>query len=279
MTKSIYQDYFGILIRRIVNRPRFKTNDVRIGRGTYFGRNVKFNCKKVRIGDGVIFQENVRIDADEFEIGDFGTIYFGCFFPGPGNIKIGHNFWLGNNSIVDSQGGTTIGNNVGIGAYSQLWTHMKYGDVVAGCRFNSVSRLDIGNDVWLVGHNLVSPVSIGDRSLSMLGSLMTKNIPSDRTFAGAPATDQTDKFGPQFSETSIEYRKDLVISMIEEFAANYGIKNVWDFVEVCSALPQNSGNRKTVIDVSSRRYLKTGSVFELILMKNLLPEAKYVPVK
>jgi len=54
-------------------------------------------------------------------IRDFATIYPGCFFPGLGNLTIGHNFWLGANSIIDSQGGTTVGNNVGIGAYRQLW--------------------------------------------------------------------------------------------------------------------------------------------------------------
>jgi acetyltransferase-like isoleucine patch superfamily enzyme len=278
MSRKLYYEYIIFLIKRIANRPRFSTQDVKIGRGTYFGRNVRFNSKHVRIGDGVIFQDNVRIDATEFEIGDYGTIYFGCFFPGPGKLQIGHNFWLGNNSIIDSQGGTTIGNNVGIGAHSQLWTHMKYGDVVAGCRFDSVAPLNIGNDVWLVGHNLVSPVAIGNRSLAMLGSLITKDIPPDRVFAGSPAKDQTDKFGSQFSETDTEYRKAKLKGMIEKFARENTIRNVWNYVEICSELPQKWNAKKTIIDVSSRYYYKTGSRFELILMRYLLPEAKYVPV-
>ena len=39
----------------------------------------------------------------------------------------------GNNEI----GGMNIGNNCGIGAHSQLWSHIKYGDMLEGCRFLS----------------------------------------------------------------------------------------------------------------------------------------------
>ncbi len=275
----IYNQFIKLVVKRVLYRPKFTTNDVKIGRGTIFGQNVRFNCRKVRIGDGVIFQDNIRIDVDEFEIGDFGTIYFGCFFPGPGKIKIGHNFWLGNNSIIDGQGGTVIGDNVGIGAHSQLWTHMQFGDIVAGCRFDSSSSLTIGDDVWLVGHNLVSPVTIGDRSLVMLGSLIVKNIPPDRIFAGVPATDQTEKFGAQFSNTEPDFRKEKLMEMIEAFAFKYDVKNVWDYVEVTTELPQSWDRKKTIIDVSSRKYYKTGSMLEIILIRSLLPRAKYVPVK
>jgi len=278
MAIKIYCQYLKYIVKRLLNRPKLRTKDVKIGRGTVFGRNVRFNCKKVRIGDGVIFQDNILVEADDFEIGDFGTVYFGCFFPGPGKIKIGHNFWLGNNSIVDSQGGIVIGNNVGIGAHSQLWTHMKFGDVVAGCRFDSVAPLTIGDDVWLVGHNLVSPVTIGDRSLAMLGSLIVKNIPNDRVVAGVPAVDQTDKFGPQFVDSSLEKREENLRRMIEEFALDYGIHNIWDYVEVTIEPLSKENDKKTIIDVASRNYNKTGTLFELILMRSLLPKAKYVPI-
>jgi acetyltransferase-like isoleucine patch superfamily enzyme len=132
LSRKVYLSYIKLLMKQLLNRPRSLTKDITIGRGSYFGRNVRFNCKRVKIGTGVIFQDNIRIDATEFEIGDYGTVYFGCFFPGPGKISIGHNCWIGSNTVVDCQGGTSIGNNVCIGVQSQLWTHMKFGDVVAG---------------------------------------------------------------------------------------------------------------------------------------------------
>lgn len=269
--------YVSRLKMKILGRPYFKTRDVKIGSGVSFGKNVIFNCKRVRIGSGVIFQNNVLINADEFEIGDYGTIYFSCFFPGPGKIKIGHNFWLGNNSIIDSQGCTTIGNNVGIGAHSQLWTHMQFGDVVAGCRFNSIKPLNIEDDVWLVGHNLVSPVNIGKRSLAMLGSLIVKDIPKDRIVAGVPAKDITDKFGKQFTEIDINTRMAILKEMIENFSKLHNIKNIDDYVLISSTLPKKYDGKKTVFDVSSRRYYKTGSKFEQKLIRFLLPKSKFIP--
>jgi len=277
LSRKLLLHYLRSLAKSPLGRAYFSTTDVQIGRGTSFGRNVRLNCKRIRIGDGVVFQDNIRIDSDDFEIGDYGTVYFGCFFPGPGKIKIGHNFWLGNNSIIDCQGGTTIGDNVGIGAHSQLWTHMKFGDVVAGSRFHSESPLSIGNDVWLVGHNLVSPVTIGDRSLAMLGSLIVKDIPPDRVVAGVPATDQTDKFGPQFSSTDVEHRNRTVSEMIERFAEKYGVLDIWDRVEVHSSMPTAFDRRKTIIVVSTRTYHKTRSMLELQLMRHLLPTAKFTP--
>ena len=170
-------------IYRFLNKPMFSTDDITIGKNVHFGNNVVFDCKKVKIGDGCIFLDNTKVNSTEFSIGDYGTIYQNCFFPGPGKLTIGHNFWLGNNSIVDSQGNTTIGNNVGIGAHSQLWGHMRYGDIMYGCQYHSVKQLSIGNDVWLVGHNLVSPVTIEDRSMALLGSLITQNMLSDKTLS------------------------------------------------------------------------------------------------
>jgi acetyltransferase-like isoleucine patch superfamily enzyme len=278
VSRKLYFEYLKILVKRIIHRPRFSTPDVKVGNGTYFGRNVRFNSKRVRIGNGVIFQDNVRVDATEFEIADYGTIYFGCFFPGPGTIKIGHNFWMGSNSVIDAQGGITIGNNVCVGVQSQLWTHMKFGDTVAGCKFNSVAPMNIGNDVWLGAHNLVSPVTIGERALTLMGSVIVKDIPPDRVFAGVPAKDETTKFGPQFEETDFEYRKTKLNGMIEKFAVEYEVKNISNYVEVYSELPSNHNKKKTLIAVSSRQYYRTGSALELILMRFLLPEAKYIPI-
>ncbi|MBM3126661.1 MAG: hypothetical protein FJZ87_16585, partial [Chloroflexi bacterium] len=270
------------LVSRIFARPRFSTHDVKIGRWTTFGRNVKIKSHLVRIGkgvvfhdniqinssvliigDGVIIQEGVKINASEFTIGDYGTIYFGCFFPGPGTLHIGHNFWLGNNSVVDCLGGTTIGNNVGIGAHSQLWSHMKFGDVIAGCRFHTTNPLTIGNDVWLVGHNLVAPVTIEDRVLAMLGSLIVKDIPADRTVAGSPAKDVTDKFGAQFVATDSAFRLDALKRRIEKFAIEKNVPKIWEHIEICSGMPTVLSDQKTIIDVVSRTYRKTGSRVEM----------------
>jgi len=265
-------------LRSRSSAPLFMTENVKIGPGTEIGRNVTFNCKDVVIGDGVQIGDGVVFNCESLRIGDFASLYPNSFFPGPGSISIGHNFWLGCNCIVDCQGGTTISDNVGVGAHSQLWTHMKFGDLAAGCRFHSSSPLVIDKDVWLVGHVLVSPVHIGARSLVMLGSLVTTNIPTDKVFAGSPAKDMTDKFGSQFRETTVQERISFVASRIEIIAARNNIKDVWSRVQLIGHVSENNHNCELCINVAERSYSKRQTKFERLVIRALLPDAKFTPV-
>jgi acetyltransferase-like isoleucine patch superfamily enzyme len=261
-------------------RVRFVHDDVVIGRGVRFGRNVEIRSRRVRIGDEVHIGDDVRIDSGTFEIGDYGTIYRGSFFPGPGDLVIGHNFWLGTGSIVDSKGGTTIGNNVGVGAQSQLWTHMIYGDVMAGCRFHTAKPLRIGDDAWLVGHCLVSPVTIGERALILLGSVLTRDVPPDRTFGGVPAADVTERFGPQFNLTAREERERYMRERLQAFAQKNRIRDVERHLAIVGSAEElrQAPPDVTAFDVVSRTYTKRATRLEVKFMRFLLPEAKFVPL-
>jgi acetyltransferase-like isoleucine patch superfamily enzyme len=263
----------------LTEMPYFATKDVTIGRHVRFGRNVVFNCRKVRIGDGVIFHDNITVNSEVFLIGDYATIYPYCFFPGPGELKIGHNFWLGIGSIVDSRGDTRIGNNVGIGPHSQLWTHMIYGDVMAGGRFHSVKPLIIEDDAWLVGHCLVSPVKIGARSLAFLGSVVTKDLEADRVYAGVPAVDITEKVGPQFEVTSIQERTAYLQKRLEKFSDRFGHRSTDDFAAIVTTKGQmpDAHPEVTLFNVADRTYRKLGTDSEYTLIRFLLPEVKFLP--
>jgi len=263
-------------INQYLHKPSFSSNDITIGKNVRFGKNVVFNCKKVIIGDGCIFMDNVKVDSTEFRIGDYGTIYQNCFFPGPGKLSIGHNFWLGNNSIIDAQGDTIIGNNVGIGAHSQLWGHMKYGDLMYGCQYNSIKHLSIGNDVWLVGHNLVSPVKIEDRSMALMGSLITKNMFKDRTYGGSPAKDLTDKIGSQFAITSVKEREIFFNKKIDQFCSQKKIKYS-DFFNTIILDSDLVITGKTNFNLSKRKYTKEGTSIEMEFIRYLLPDVKFIP--
>jgi len=265
-------------INRYLHKPSFSSTDITIGKNVHFGKNVVFNCRKVKIGDGCIFMDNVKIDSTEFSIGDYGTIYQNCFFPGPGKLSIGHNFWLGNNSIIDAQGNTLIGNNVGIGAHSQLWGHIKYGDLMYGCQHNSMKHLSIGNDVWLVGHNLVSPVKIEDRSMALLGSLITKDMFKDKTYGGSPAKDLTQKFGSQFVITSVKERQVFFDKKISQFCAQRKIKYA-DFFNTLTSDSDLVIPGKTNFNLLNRTYTKEGTSIEMEFLRYLLPDVKFIPSK
>ncbi len=271
----------SLLKRRIklslFNRPTIKSKNVSIGKHVVFGKNVKIYAENLTIGDGCVIGDNVIIHGKEFSMGDYGKIHHNCFFPG-GSVKIGHNFWVGTGSIIDGRAGTLIGNNVCVGAQSQLWTHMVFGDMMQGCRFHNEKALIIGNDVWLSGRSLVSPVTIGDRALSMLGSLITRDMEPDRTYAGSPAKDVTDKFGKQFEEPSLQEKEKYLIGKLKEFSVKYGLGDFSNYVIVLTKEEEDySDSDKIQINIAKRSYKKTGSFLEYYLIYFLLPDVKLLP--
>lgn len=269
----------GRLRARLGGRvPRFATSDVRIGEGVRFGQDVVFTGRRVRIGDGVVFRDHVRVEAESFEIGDFGTIYDYCFFPGPGTLRIGHNFWMGNGAIVDAMGGTEIDDNVCIGVRAQLWTHMRFGDVLYGCRFDRTGPMRVERDAWIGAACLVSPVHVGARSLALGGAVVTRDMAPDRTYAGVPATDVTDKVGPQFDPRPLVERASMLRARLDAFAQRRGT-DLSARVRVVTA-PHDAGEASpdvTVFNVDARTYTKRGTELERDLMRYLLPDAKFVP--
>lgn len=267
----------GKLIRRFSNRPKINSVEFSIGKNVVFGKNVVINARNVSIGDGCVINDNVIINGDEFKIGDYGTIYHDCFFPG-GNVKIGHNFWLGMGSIVDGRAGTIIGDNVGVGAQSQLWTHMVFGDMMQGCRFHNETSMNIGNDVWFAGHNLVSPINAGDRSLAMFGSLITKDMLSDKTYAGSPAKDITEKVGSQFEDKKLQDKVVYLKKYLNQFSERYNLGSPQEYATVFESKEEGFTEDKRIqINIEKRMYKKTNSTLEYHLIRFLLPDIKLTP--
>lgn len=233
-------------------------------------RGLNGPAKSIRIGDHTYIGANVQIICDEFEIGDYGKVHHDTNVHGYKPCRIGHNAWIGQYCIIDSIGGTTIGDNCGIGAHSQLWSHIKYGDTLEGCRFNSERPLTIGKDVWFVGHCIVSPITAHDRSMALVGSVVTKDMQPNAVYAGTPARDITSKAGPQFAPVSAEEK----LSRMEVYAAACGVRGV----RICRSVDEFRDDGNSWFAVDSRQYRKTGSDDEVRFMKYLLPEkAKFTP--
>lgn len=227
-------------------------------------------ARSIRIGDHTYIGANVQIICDEFEIGDYGKIHHDTNVHGYKPCRIGHNAWIGQFCVIDSIGGTTIGDNCGIGAHSQLWTHIKYGDTLEGNRFNESRPLTIGRDVWFVGHCIVSPITADDRSMAMVGAVVTKDMEANHVYAGVPARDITDKVGPQFGSVSLAVKMDRMRGYLRDS----GAKNIC-IVESPDEF-RDDGN--SYFAVSTRQYTKTGSEEEVRFMRFLLPEkAKFTP--
>jgi acetyltransferase-like isoleucine patch superfamily enzyme len=238
-------------------------------------RGLSGNAKNIFIGDNTYIGHDVQIICDNFSIGDYCKIHHHTNIHGYKPCKIGHNAWIGQYCVIDSIGGTTIGNNCGIGAHSQLWSHIKYGDTLEGCRFLSDSPLSIGNDVWFVGHCIVSPITAADKSMALVGSVVTRDMEFNHIYAGSPAKDVTEKVGNQFDEVPTQHKFDLMLKYLKEFEEKIGTKQ-HDIVIVET---QNDFiHNKTCFSVSDRSYSKNSTKFEQEFIKFLLPDkAKFIP--
>ena len=252
--------------------------EIEVGEGTVIEesaviRGLNGPATTIKIGDNCYIGKNVQIICDHFELGDYSKIHHNTNVHGYKPCVIGHNAWIGQYSIIDSIGGTTIGNNCGIGAHSQLWSHIKYGDTLEGCRFLSENSLTVGNDVWFVGHCIVSPIKAEDKSMAMVGSVVTKNMEYNQIYAGSPAKSLSEKIGNQFKEVTIEQKLEKMKQYIRESGVSEKnikiVSNITDF---------RFDDAVTYFDVDSRTYTKKRSFEEVKFMKFLLPEkGKFVP--
>ena len=255
-------------------------DEIYIGKNTIIESSAKIkgvngSAKKIVIGDNCYIGENVQILCDDFALGDYSKIQHDTNIHGYFPCHIGHNAWIGQFTIIDSIGGTTIGNNCGIGAHSQLWSHIKFGDTLEGCRFLTEKPMIIGNDVWFVGHCIVSPIVAQDKSMAMVGSVITKNMSFNEIYAGSPAKSISDKIGFQFETVSIHDKLNRMKSYLTQWDSScQKIKFVTDNSEI-----DFSDFECTYFNVAERTYTKTGSTEEISFMKFLLPsKAKFIPI-
>jgi acetyltransferase-like isoleucine patch superfamily enzyme len=240
--------------------------------------SVKFgpNCKNISIGHGVILQRDIYIDVETLSIGDYVTIHHGTVIHGL-KVSIGHNCWIGHYSILDGHGGELrIGNNVGVGAQSQLWSHMKFGDTLAGCDWKNEDNLIIGDDAWLVGHCIVSPIIIQPRAMLLVGSVATKDLIENHIYAGTPARDVSEALGLQFSERSNKEIELNWIRLVSEYADMGNNVAFIRTVETVEGLMRDDSY--TSFSPYERRYIPNYSNEETQFIRFLLyDKAKFLP--
>lgn len=248
---------------------------VKISGGYDYANSKPIPAKKVVIGDGVFLASGIEIICPSIEIGDYTMIRENTMISGYKFAKIGSCCWFGQGCILNTHGGLTIGNGVGIGAGSQLWSHIRFGDTLQGCKWESVAPLVVEDDVWFVGHCLVSPIHAKAKSMAMLGSVVTKDMEENHIYAGVPAKDVTDKLGTQYEEVPVEKKYEVMCNQLEIFyAKNPHFPKSIEIVKDDSEI-NNSSN--TIFDVSNRTYTKKLTEEEIEFMKFLLVKIKFYP--
>lgn len=263
-------------------RGRIDAKEVVLGQGVVIEPGATISgiggpAERVVLGDHVFIGHDSKIRVPVLEIGDYTQLHNHALVYGYKPATIGHNGWFGQNVILNATERLQIGDNCGVGAYSQLWTHIMYGDVMAGCRFDSAKPLTIGKDVWFVGHCIVSPITAADQAMAMVGSVVTRDMERNRVYAGSPAKDITDKVGPQFKDVTVDERLAYLQARLGEFFALHPAIDRGELGIAADGEIVTPG--RTTFDVVTRCYDKQRTAAEVALMKFLLPRAKFTPAR
>ena len=113
----------------------------------------------------------------------------GARFGMGGGIRIGNGSGLGVNCLV--HGPLEIGEHVMMGPDVVIFTHThKYDrtDIPMGLQGSCVSKVTIGNDVWIGMRAIIMPgVTIGNGVIIGAGAVVTKDVPDFAVVGGVPA--------------------------------------------------------------------------------------------
>lgn len=103
------------------------------------------------------------------------------------NINVGKNVFINSCCCFQDQGGITIGDNTLIG-HNVILATLNHDFSSNKRSILHPSPIVIGKNVWIGSRaTILSGVTIGDGAIVAVGSVVTKNVPSNKVVAGVPA--------------------------------------------------------------------------------------------
>lgn len=109
----------------------------------------------------------------------------------PAGVRIGNNTGINIHTSLDGHGGLTIGNDVLIGPYCQIYTaNHAFESRVIPMKEQGIKTAPvfIEDDVWLGANVIVLPgVTIGRGAIVGAGAVVSRNVESFHIVAGVPA--------------------------------------------------------------------------------------------
>jgi acetyltransferase-like isoleucine patch superfamily enzyme len=167
--------------------------EVILGKDVSIGKNVMVNVtERLVIGDRSHIGDEFIIEGRDIEIGsEFWSghhcqIGGGSRFDKPSKLRIGCWGHLGNFSMINTARPVTIGDEVGMGTGTMIYTHGAYLSFLDGFPVD-FGPVTIGSRVWIPGATILPNVTIGNNVVIGVGAVVTKSIPSGCLAVGVPA--------------------------------------------------------------------------------------------
>jgi acetyltransferase-like isoleucine patch superfamily enzyme len=265
------------LINHIHPSAVIEVDELTLGVGVTIGANVVIKARKVTIGDFVTVGDGCKFFVPELSIGDYSRLGDLVLGIGTKPMLLGRNLYVGRLVRLDSRGGLTIEDNCGIGDSSAIWTHIRHGDTVQGCRWDKEYPLVIEHDAWLVAKVTVGGCQrIGARAMIFNESNVTKReIPPDTTWKGNnPIEDVTAKVGPQFETLEDGEKFDRLFDEVARFKDEY--PEHADGIAACAWMLPSVPENVTMFAAVDRTYTKRRTAAEVAFLRFTL--AKFVPL-
>ncbi|MCK9544196.1 MAG: acyltransferase [Novosphingobium sp.] len=214
---------------------------LKIGQDVIIEDGAIIEAENGSIGDRSIIRSGARIEGKYVEIGKESYLDHGALIGGGscehGSLKAGDWLHMGMNSQINIARNVEIGDEVGIGIETKIFTHGAYLPVDFGFPAQW-GNIKIGNRVWLPNAWVNPGVTIGDNVVVGARSLVNIDLPSGCFAAGIP----------------VKIKK-----RINKPQALYWLSNLHDqiFNFVCSDISTDSFNLTIT-------YIKTNTIFNII---------------
>lgn len=241
---------------------------------------------KVIIGDYCTLGAGVKIvcDGGNVYIDDWTSIHDRSLILSTKGVSVGQHCWFGQHCVLDGTGGLTIGNNVRVGMYSQIWSHVAAGEQIEGCTLYGTRPVVLEDEVWLVGSCIVaSGVTIGNRTIALITSNITKSWPANVVLVGSPARPkETLSF---YKDISLEEKWEMLSTWLTDISneCSFNIivhdyfivlsdeKDSIVFVRDITAEQDTSGQfpESTICTLSTKKYIKKLTNIEEKVLKLL----------
>ncbi len=164
---------------------------IQFGKNVTVEPNVIIDVKDGFIGDRSIIRSGARIEGNYVHLGTESYLDHGAWIGGgscsdnEAYLKAGCWLHMGWNSHINIARGVDIGNEVGIGIDTKIFTHGAYLPIDEGFPVQW-GKVKIGNKVWLP-HAWVNPgVTIGNDVVVGAMSLVNSDLPDGCYAAGIP---------------------------------------------------------------------------------------------
>ncbi|NHJ14709.1 MAG: hypothetical protein EAX95_13600 [Candidatus Thorarchaeota archaeon] len=197
---------------RNVGGIRIKCRSIHIGNNSRIAREVLIKGGDIRIGESVSIREQstihvtkkfnledhsninpyCRIAGRDIDIGSnfrmltWASIGGGSCFEAQSKLRIGTDGHLGEFSMINTAEEVHIGDEVGIGMRSAIFTHGAYQSFLDGYPV-TFGPVKIGDKCWLPQAVVLPNVTIGKGTVVATGSLVNKDLPEYSLAGGVPA--------------------------------------------------------------------------------------------